>query len=106
MVGKYKVITLCGSTRFKDAFMEAQKHLTLEGNIVISVGLFGHSGDDEVWTEGTKEMLDDMHKRKIDMADEIFVINVGGYIGFSTRSEIEYAKVTGKEIQYLEPRSE
>ena len=106
MVGKYKVITLCGSTRFKDAFMEAQKRLTLEGNIVISVGLFGHSGDDEVWTEGTKEMHDDMHKRKIDMADEIFVINVGGYIGFSTRSEIEYAKVTGKEIQYLEPRSE
>ena len=55
MVGKYKVITLCGSTRFKDVFMETQKRLTLEGNIVISVGLFGHSGDDEVWTEGTKE---------------------------------------------------
>ena len=98
----YKVITLCGSTRFKDAFMEAQKRLTLEGNIVISVGLFGHSGDDEVWTEGTKEMLDDMHKRKIDMADEIFVINVGGYIGSSTRSEIEYAKATGKPVKYLE----
>ena len=61
--------------------METQKRLTLEGNIVISVGLFGHFGDDEVWTEGTKEMLDDMHKRKIDMADEIYVINVGGYIG-------------------------
>ena len=60
MVGKYKVITLCGSTRFKDEFMEAQKRLTLDGNIVISVGLFGHSGDNEVWTEGTKEMLDDM----------------------------------------------
>lgn len=98
----YKVITLCGSTRFKDAFMETQKRLTLEGNIVISVGLFGHSGDNEVWTEGTKEMLDDMHKRKIDMADEIFVINVGGYIGDSTRSEIEYAKKTGKSIHYLE----
>ena len=79
MTGRYKVITLCGSTRFKDQFYEAQKHLTLEGNIVISVGLFGHSGDAEVWTEGTKEMLDDMHKRKIDMADAIFVINVGGY---------------------------
>ena len=103
MIGKYKVITLCGSTRFKDAFMEAQKRLTLEGNIVISVGLFGHSGDDEVWTEGTKEMLDDMHKRKIDMADEIFVINVGGYIGASTRSEIEYAKAAGKAVRYLEP---
>ena len=103
MVGKYPVITLCGSTRFKDAFFEAQKRLTLEGNIVISVGLFGHSGDDEVWTEGTKEMLDDMHKRKIDMADEIFVINVGGYIGDSTRSEIEYAKKNGRTVRYLEP---
>ena len=113
MVGKYKVITLCGSTRFKDDFMEAQKRLTLEKNIVISVGLFGHSGDDEVWEnmdEGTltktKEMLDDMHKRKIDMADEIFVINVGGYIGSSTRSEIEYAKAAGKTVRYLEPVGE
>jgi len=103
MVGKYKVITLCGSTRFKEAFLEEQKRLTLEGNIVISVGLFGHSGDDEVWTEGTKEMLDDMHKRKIDMADEIYVINVGGYIGSSTQSEIVYAKATGKGVSYLEP---
>jgi len=102
MQGKYKVITLCGSTRFKNEFMEAQKQLTLAGNIVISVGLFGHSGDDEVWTEGTKEMLDDMHKRKIDMADEIYVINVGGYIGSSTKSEIEYAKKTGKTVKYLE----
>ena len=98
MVGKYKVITLCGSTRFKDAFYEAQKRLTLEGNIVISVGLFGHSGDTEVLTEGVKEMLDDIHKRKIDMADEIFVINVGGYIGSSTRSEIAYAQKTGKTV--------
>ena len=102
MVGKYPVITLCGSTRFKVQFLEVQKRLTLEGNIVISVGLFGHSGDDEVWTEGTKEMLDDMHKRKIDMADAIYVINVGGYIGESTRSEIEYAKRNGKEVRYLE----
>ena len=102
MVGKYPVITLCGSTRFKEQFIEAQKRLTLEGNIVISVGLFGHSGDDEVWTEGTKEMLDDMHKRKIDMADAIYVINVDGYIGESTRSEIEYAKRNGKEVRYLE----
>ena len=102
MIGKYKVITLCGSTRFKNAFMEAQKRLTLEGNIVISVGLFGHSGDEEVWSEGIKDMLDDMHKRKIDMADEIFVINVGGYIGDSTHSEIKYARMTGKEICYLE----
>ena len=104
MVGKYKVITLCGSTKFKDAFMEAQKRLTLEGNIIISVGMFGHSGDDEVWTEGTKAMLDDMHKRKIDMADEIYVINVGGYIGESTKSEIEYARKNGKGVRFLEER--
>lgn len=102
MVGKYKVITLCGSTRFKDEFMGVQKRLTLEGNIVISVGLFGHSGDNEVWTEGTKEMLDDMHLRKIDMADEIYVINVDGYVGTSTRNEIEYAKRTGKVVRYME----
>ena len=57
---------------------------------------------DEGTLTKTKEMLDDMHKRKIDMADEIFVINVGGYIGDSTRSEIEYAKKQGKKISYLE----
>lgn len=110
MVGQYKVITLCGSTRFKDAFMREQKRLTLEGNIVISVGLFGHSGDEEVW-EGmggdtitkTKMMLDDMHKRKIDMADEIFVINENGYIGDSTKSEIAYAEANGKTVNYLTP---
>ena len=99
----FPVITLCGSTRFKEQFMEAQKRLTLAGNIVISVGLFGHSGDEEVWTEGTKEMLDNMHKRKIDMADSIYVINVGGYIGESTRSEIAYAIKNGKKVEYLEP---
>ena len=74
---------------------------TLEGCIVISVGLFGHSGDEEVWKPGTKEMLDDMHLRKIDMADEIFVVNVGGYIGESTRREIAYAENTGKKVNYL-----
>jgi len=104
MIGKYKIITLCGSTRFRDEFIDGQKRLTLEGNIVISVGLFGHSGDNEVWSESTKEMLDDMHKRKIDLADEIFVINPGGYIGSSTRSEIEYALKTGKAVRYLESR--
>ena len=102
MIGKYKIITLCGSTKFKDQFISEQKRLTLEGNIVISVGLFGHSGDPEVWPDDTKAMLDDMHKRKIDLADEIFVINVGGYIGVSTRSEIEYAISANKPVKYLE----
>ena len=102
MANGFKVITLCGSTRFKDEFLEAQKRLTLEGNIVISVGLFGHSGDDVVWTEGVKDMLDRQHLAKIDLADEIFVINVGGYIGESTRREIAYAEFKGKTIKYME----
>ena len=109
MIGNYKIVTLCGSTKFKKEFLEIQKKLTLLGYIVISVGLFGHSGDNEVWEnmdEGTltktKSMLDDMHKRKIDLSDMIYVINVGGYIGESTRSEIEYAICTGKEVHYLE----
>ncbi len=102
MVDKYKVITLCGSTKFKDEFLNEQKRLTLEGNIVISVVFFEHSKEDEVWTKNTKEMLDDMHKRKIDMADEIFVINKDGYIGSSTKSEIEYATKTGKIVHYME----
>lgn len=100
MVGTYKVVTLCGSTRFKDEFMELQRELTLHGYIVISVGCFGHAGDE--FTDEQKIMLDDMHKRKIDMADEIFVINKGGYIGESTRSEIEYALRTGKKVRYYE----
>ena len=102
MINGFKIITLCGSTRFKDEFLEAQKRLTLEGNIVISVGLFGHSGDDEVWTKGVKDMLDRQHLAKIDLADEIFVVNVGGYIGESTRREIAYADYRGKSITYLE----
>ena len=109
MVEQYPVVTLCGSTRCKNEVMQAHTVLTLAGKIVISVGLFGHSGDEEVWEnmdEGTltktKEMLDDMHKRKIDMADEIFVINKNGYIGDSTKSEIAYAKKTGKKVSYLE----
>ncbi|MBQ2440775.1 MAG: hypothetical protein II502_01115, partial [Paludibacteraceae bacterium] len=67
-----------------------------------SVGMFGHSGDEEVWKEGVKEMLDDMHLRKIDLADEIFVINVDGYIGESTKREIAYAEKTNKIVHYLE----
>ena len=103
MDSKFKVITLCGSTRFKEDYIRIQKELTLAGNIVISVGLFGHQGDDEVWEEGVKEMLDEMHLAKIDMADEIFVINPGGYIGASTKREIAYASAKGKKINSMEP---
>ena len=103
MIGNYRIITLCGSTRFKEEYIAAEKRLTLEKNIVISVGLFGHSGDTEVYEGGNKEMLDDMHLRKIDLADEIFVINPGGYIGESTRNEIKYAHSTSKGVRYLVP---
>ena len=100
MMDKYKVITLCGSTRFKEDFERVNRELTLAGNIVISVGCFGHAGD--VFTEEQKIMLDDIHKRKIDMADAIYVINKDGYIGSSTRSEIEYAIKHGKQIIFME----
>ena len=102
MINGFKVITLCGSTRFKEQFLEVQKRLTLEGNIVISVGAFGHCGDNEVWTDGKKAMLDRMHLAKIDLADEIFVMNVDNYIGDSTRNEIAYAKSKGKSVNFLE----
>ncbi len=100
-MSKYNVITLCGSSRFKNEFLETQKRLTLEGNIVISLGLFGHSGDSEAFDSETIKMLYDMHLQRIRMADEIFVVNVGGYIGASTKEEIEYAKILGKKISYL-----
>ena len=100
MIGNYKVITLCGSTRFKEDFERVNRELTLMGNIVISVGCFGHAGD--TFTEEQKVMLDDIHKRKIDMADAIYVINKDGYIGSSTRSEIQYALRMGKQIIFME----
>ena len=100
MIGNYKVITLCGSTKFKEDFERVNRELTLMGNIVISVGCFGHAGD--TFTEEQKVMLDDIHKRKIDMADAIYVINKNGYIGSSTRSEIQYALRLGKQIIYME----
>ena len=100
MIGNYKVITLCGSTRFKEDFERVNRELTLLGNIVISVGCFGHSGD--TFTEEQKVMLDDIHKRKIDMADAIYVINKDGYIGESTRSEIKYAIAHGKQVILME----
>lgn len=102
MVGKYKVITLCGSVKFKDDFLREQARLALEGNIVLSIVMFDLSRDKQILLEETREMIDDMHKRKIDMSDEIFVINKNGYIGKSTNSEIEYAIKTGKKVNYME----
>ena len=102
---RYPVITLCGSTRFKEVFEDANKQFTMAGFVVLSVGVFGHSdpslGEE---LELIKPQLDAIHKQKIDMADCIFVINPGGYIGKSTLSEIEYATKQGKKIYYLEEK--
>ena len=96
-----KIITLCGSTKFRKEFEKEQSRLTLEGNIVLSVGLFGHETGLDM-NGKTKKMLDRMHFEKIDMSDEIFVINPGGYIGLSTCDEIHYAIAQGKEISFYE----
>ena len=102
----FSVVTLCGSTRFKEAFESETRRLTLAGCIVISVGLFGHTEGLDMGTDNApsviKRMLDEMHLRKVDMADRIHVINPGGYIGHSTRREIDYALMNGKQVTYME----
>jgi uncharacterized protein YkuJ len=94
-----RVITLCGSTKFKNQFEQANAFLTLQGNIVISLAFFEQSEGFEITQEQAK-LLGYIHFRKIDISDEIFVINVEGYIGNSTRKEIEYAEKKGKAIRY------
>lgn len=99
------VVCLCGSTRFMDAFFEAGWQETLKGNIVLSVGVCKHAehhGAEALGPDVVRK-LDDLHKRKIDLADEVLILNVGGYIGESTRSEINHAIKRGKAIRYLEP---
>lgn len=93
-----KIVCLCGSTRFSEAFRQANLSETLLGNIVLTVGCIGGG-----LTEVLKRKLDDLHKRKIDLCDEILVLNVCGYIGSSTKSEIAYAKRAMRKIRYLEP---
>ena len=95
------IITLCGSTKFKDEYLEVQKQLTLQGHIVLSVGMFGHADGVELSRE-EKVRLDNLHKEKINMSDAIFVINKDGYIGESTYSEIDWANRMNKEIYFLE----
>ena len=97
---KYNIITLCGSIKFKEEFMKVQEKLTLDGNIVFTPNFFNNIKE-EIDLK-TKKMLAEMHRQKIDISDEIYIINVGGYIGESTKAEIEYAKVKGKKIFYLE----
>lgn len=107
-----KVICLCGSTRFADIHAIKRWELELRGHIVLMINyLPGWYGAEQGWSgldhfgeqAGFTEQLDELHLRKIDLADSIFIINIKGYIGESTRREIEYAKKTGKPIEYLEP---
>ena len=91
-----KIICLCGSTRFKLAFNTVSLQLTLAGYIVLSVGSFMHSDDELEITKGQKDDLDRLHKKKIDLADGVLVLNLDNYIGDSTRSEIEYAQKIGR----------
>jgi hypothetical protein len=103
-----EIVVLCGSTRFGEAFRTANLRLTLAGHIVLSIGCDTKSDDDlasagVVFDQALKDRLDELHKRKIDLADRVLVLNVGGYCGESTRSEIEYAEKLGRPIDYLEP---
>lgn len=101
------IVCLCGSTRFGEAYRQAMLDETLAGNIVLTVGCVTQSDSElqasGIITDDVKDFLDRLHKRKIDLADEILVLNVGGYIGDSTRSEIEHAERVGKPIRYLVP---
>ena len=106
---KPMIVCLCGSTRFRAEFEAANERETLAGHIVLAPGCFSRSTPEEAdrgifrgCTEEQKLGLDELHKRKIDLADEVFVVNVGGYIGDSTRSEIDYAKKLGKPVRWLE----
>ncbi|MCR2806671.1 hypothetical protein [Paenibacillus soyae] len=94
-----RIITLCGSTKFKEQFEQANAWLTLQGNIVLSVTFFEQSEGLQL-TQEQAEQLGELHFRKIDLSDEIFVIDVGGYIGESARREIAYAEEKGKPVHY------
>lgn len=115
MADRPKVYTLCGSSRFPDAFHLVNAHLSMCGHVVISLGLFGRADEptgsrfltsdgDENTAE--KVALDQLHFRKIDLSDAIFVVNVGGYVGSSTKREIAYAQSQGKAVEWLFPRKE
>jgi len=104
-----KIICLCGSTQYWDEFQDAAEAEILKGYIVLSVGIRFREGNsiydrlDECERRYVKDDLDILHRRKIDLADEVLVVNVDGYIGDSTRGEIEYALEHGKPVRYQYP---
>ena len=97
-----EIVVLCGSTKFVDMFDAKSLEFTLKGFIVLSVGSHKHSDKDLDLIAEQKDMLDELHKRKIDLADLVYIINKDGYIGDSTRGEIEYAMRYRKRIVYME----
>jgi len=99
------VVCLCGSTRFMDAFHEAGWQLTLEGHIVLSVGVCKHAEHHggEALSQKVADQLDKLHLRKIDMADWVLILNVDGYIGESTKKELDYGIDNDKRVMFLEP---
>lgn len=109
VAGRPRIVCLCGSTRFGKEFQEANLNETLAGNIVLSIGcnmrsdteIFSSLSEDELTK--IKIRLDELHLRKIDLADEVLILNVGGYIGESTGRELEYAREKGKQTRFLEP---
>lgn len=94
-----EIVCLCGSTKFKDEFRSENKRLTMNGKIVLSVSFFGHADDIDL-SDDEKRKVDKLHKRKIDISDRVHVIDVNGYVGESTRSEIEYAKQSQMPITW------
>lgn len=101
IIDKYPVVTLCGSTRFKKEFERVQKELTLSGYIVIPLTIYSQY-DKTKLTDEQKQMLIEMEYRKIDISDEIYVINKYGYIDSDTMKAIEYAENRHRRIRYME----
>jgi hypothetical protein len=96
------IVCLCGSTKFKEAYEEANHKETMKGHIVLSVGSFKHQEGNPLLTKAEEAFLDELHLRKIDLADEVLVLNVGGYIGQSTSNEMDYAIQEGKSVRFWE----
>jgi hypothetical protein len=95
------IVCLCGSTKFREAYQKAHYDEGHAGRIVLTVYCY----KDDPCCKGPDDWkrLDELHKHQIDLADEILVLNVDGYVGDSTKSEIRYATEHGKRVRWLEP---
>jgi len=100
------IVCLCGSTRFVEAWKKATRTESLNGKIVLSVGVMIHADDEPIKEGPAKALLDELHLRKIDLAHEVLILDVDGYIGESTRREVTYAIKQKKRIRYLSKEEE